>query len=64
MLELASCQPNVAGVLFFHLLDEPSLIGWQSGVRYVDGSPKTSLSSVREAALEAAAGRLDAHCGA
>ena len=61
-LELASCQPNVAGVLFFHLLDEPSLVGWQSGVRYVDGTPKTSLSSVREAAKDAAAARLDARC--
>ena len=30
-LELAACQPNVAGVLFFHLRDEPSLTGWQSG---------------------------------
>jgi hypothetical protein len=62
-LELASCQPNVAGVLFFHLLDEPSLIGWQSGVRYVDGTPKQSLPPVRAAATEAAAGRLDARCG-
>ena len=63
VLELASCQPNVAGVLFFHLLDEPSLVGWQSGVRYVDGSPKTSLAAVHAAAGDAAAGRLDVHCG-
>ncbi len=63
VLELASCQPNVAGVLFFHLLDEPSLVGWQSGVRYVDGAPKRSLSTVLEAAREATAGRLDARCG-
>src|SRR4029079_13375860 len=63
VLELASCQPNLAGVLFFHLLGEPSLVGWQSGVRYVDGSPKTSLAAVHAAAGDAAAGRLDVHCG-
>jgi hypothetical protein len=62
-LELAACQANVAGVLFFHLRDEPSLIGWQSGVRYADGTPKQSLAPVREAAAEAANGELDAHCG-
>jgi hypothetical protein len=61
-LELASCQPNVAGVLFFHLLDEPSLVGWQSGVRYVDGSPKQSFAAVRSAATAAAAGRFGPDC--
>jgi hypothetical protein len=61
-LELAGCQPNVAGVLFFHLLDEPSLIGWQSGVRYVDGTPKQSLTSVRAGAGRAETGDLDADC--
>lgn len=61
-LELASCQPNVAGVLFFHLLDEPSLIGWQSGVRYVDGAAKQSLPAVRDAARQAGTGHLDADC--
>src|SRR6187200_3469885 len=55
-LELAACQPNVAGLLFFHLRDEPSLAGWQSGVRYVDGTPKQSLASVRAAVQEAAGG--------
>jgi hypothetical protein len=61
-LELAGCQPNVAGVLFFHLLDEPSLVGWQSGVRYVDGAPKQSLPSAREAATQAEAGELGTRC--
>jgi hypothetical protein len=59
-LELAACQPNVAGVLFFHLRDEPALAGWQSGVRYADGTPKRSLAPVRAAAMHAA-GR-DARC--
>jgi hypothetical protein len=63
-LELALCQPTVAGVLFFHLRDEPDLAGWQSGVRYVDGTPKSSETAVAAAALEAASGSLDVRCGA
>jgi hypothetical protein len=49
-IELAACQPNVAGILLFHSQDEPSLSGFQSGVYYVDGTPKSSLEPVREAA--------------
>ena len=52
-LELASCQEGVVGLLLFHSHDEPILTGFQSGVYYVDGSPKSSLEPVR-AALEAA----------
>ena len=48
-IELAACQPNVAGLLLFHSHDEPALTGFQSGVYYVDGSPKASLEPVREA---------------
>ncbi|MGE5275220.1 MAG: hypothetical protein ACM3QU_15840 [Verrucomicrobiota bacterium] len=61
-LELAACQPNVAGVLFFHLRDEPSLIGWQSGVLYADGMPKQSLPPVRAAVANAGRGDLEAEC--
>jgi hypothetical protein len=61
-LELAGCQAKVEGVLFFHLRDEPSLTGWQSGVRYADGSPKPSLPPVREAVEAAEKGALDARC--
>ena len=61
-LELAVCQPNVAGVLFFHLQDEPTLTGWQSGVRYADGTPKPSLGPVREAARAAEKGDLGRDC--
>jgi hypothetical protein len=52
-LELAACTPNVVGLLFFHSHDEPDLSGWQSGVYYVDGTPKSSLPAVR-ADVEAA----------
>jgi hypothetical protein len=61
-LELATCQPHVAGVLFFHLRDEPSLTGWQSGIRYPDGTPKQSLAPVREAAADAKTGELNPSC--
>jgi hypothetical protein len=46
---MAFCQPNVAGILLFHAQDERALAGWQSGVRYVDGTPKSSLARVGEA---------------
>ena len=52
-LELAACQEGVVGVLLFHSHDEPFLTGFQSGLYYVDGSPKQSLPAVR-AAIESA----------
>ena len=48
-LQLAFCQPNVAGMLLFHSHDETALLSWQSGVYYADGSPKASLYAVRDA---------------
>ena len=55
-LELVTCQPTVVGLLFFHSHDEPALAGWQSGVYYVDGSPKSSLEPVRAAVERTADG--------
>jgi hypothetical protein len=55
-IELASCQENVAGLLLFHSHDERALTGFQSGVYYVDGTPKASLEPVREAIRNAGAG--------
>ena len=52
-IELASCQKDVVGLLLFHSHDERALTGFQSGVYYVDGTPKTSLEPVRTA-IEAA----------
>ena len=40
--ELACDQPTVEGMYVFHVWDEPDLLGWQSGVYYVDRSPKAS----------------------
>ena len=50
---IAACQENVAGLLLFHSHDEPALTGFQSGVYYVDGTPKTSLEPVRDAIEDA-----------
>ena len=58
-LELASCQETVIGVLIFHLYDEPDLNRWQSGIYYVDATPKSSLPAVREAAIAAREGKLE-----
>jgi hypothetical protein len=49
-MAMTFCQPNVIGLLLFHVQDEPALAAWQSGEFYVDGSPKTSLYPVRAAA--------------
>ena len=48
-IQLAACQENVVGLLLFHSHDEPALTGFQSGVYYVDGTPKASFEPVRDA---------------
>jgi hypothetical protein len=63
-LQLAVCQRNVVGLLFFHVSDEADLDRWQSGLYYADDTPKTSLPVVRAAAQAAAAGTLVPHCPA
>jgi hypothetical protein len=60
-LGLAFCQPNVRGLILFHLADEPALAGWQSGVYYVDGKAKRSLPEVTAATRETKRGVV-AHC--
>jgi hypothetical protein len=48
-LQLAFCQPSVAGVGFARLRDDAALEGSQAGLFYADGSPKASLYPVRDA---------------
>src|SRR5262249_10022067 len=55
---LAYCQPTVAGLLFFHVSDEPDLDRWQSGLFYTDDTPKSDLQLVKQAAQAAQAGTL------
>ena len=44
---LAACQPTVAGMLIFHVVDERDARAWQSGLYYGNGRPKTSLPGSR-----------------
>jgi hypothetical protein len=48
-LAMAFCQPTVVGMLLFLSNDERGRANWQSGIHYVDGTPKTSLVPVRKA---------------
>ncbi len=57
-LKIALCQPNVIGLMFFHIEDESDLAGMQSGVFYANGSPKSSFAPVNDAAYAARAGTL------
>ncbi len=57
-IKIAYCQSNVAGILLFHARDEPGLSGWQSGLYYPDGTPKSSLDVVRETMDAIAGGTL------
>jgi hypothetical protein len=60
-IRLAYCQETVVGILLFHVFDEIDLRGWQSGLRYVDDTPKASYEPVKRAAEEARRGDVD--CG-
>lgn len=46
-IRLAACQPTVRMLFFFKVADESQLQGFQSGLDYADGSPKTSLAQVK-----------------
>jgi hypothetical protein len=55
VVQLYACDPTIADVLFFHLIDETNLNvtatsgGWQSGLEHPDGSPKPSFAAVKQA---------------
>jgi hypothetical protein len=55
-LALAFCQPNTKAFFVFHAVDEPNLPGWQSGLYYRDGTPKSSLATVRKAIRDVTGG--------
>ena len=57
-IKLAYCQSNVAGILLFHARDEAGRGGWQSGLYYPDGTPKSSLGVVRDTMDAVASGAL------
>ncbi len=60
-LMMAACQPTVRGFLIFHVTDETDFNRWQSGLYYVDGTPKTSRALVRSTIDQVRAG--DVECG-
>ena len=46
MLNHVACDPNVYVVNIFHLVDEASLEGWQSGLYFTDQTAKRSAAAV------------------
>ena len=61
-LQLAFCQPTVAGLLLFHAVDETTLATWQSGVYYADETQKSSFASVATSVALTNGGSI-ARCG-
>jgi hypothetical protein len=57
LVRYVQCDPNIASVNLFHLLDEADLGLWQSGLYYRDYEPKSSAAAVR-AEME----RVDGRC--
>ena len=57
-LSLSFCQPNVVGLFILHAQDERDLDRWQSGVRYADGTPKSSLGAVTRSLNRAVGGSI------
>lgn len=47
-----TCDPAVTEVLFFHLIDEPNLSGFQSGLIRADGSLRPAYAAVQRAIAE------------
>ena len=57
-LALSFCQPNIMGLLILHSHDERDFDRWQSGVRYVDGTAKSSLRAVTRSLNRTAGGSI------
>jgi hypothetical protein len=57
-VRLAYCQPNVGAFFNFQLRDDPSLVGWQSGLLYADGEPKPAYVMLKDAIADIAAGNV------
>jgi hypothetical protein len=57
-LAMAFCQPTVEGMFLFLARDERARPAWQSGLNYVDGTPKTSRARVVEALDRATGGSI------
>jgi hypothetical protein len=51
-IAVAYCQPGVGAYFNFHLFDERDLAGWQSGVFWVDGTPKAAYQALHRVAAD------------
>jgi hypothetical protein len=49
LIKLVKCDPTVETLDFFHLIDEPLLLGFQSGLLRVDRSRRPSYAAVKQA---------------
>jgi hypothetical protein len=49
LIAQTACDPDMALLNIFHLVDERSLVGWQSGLQFADGSPRGSYAVVKAA---------------
>ncbi len=58
VLQLAFCQPSVAGVAFARVSDDAELEGSQAGLFFADRTPKSSLFPVRDALRRARGGSI------
>jgi hypothetical protein len=63
-LQMAYCQPNVMGMLLFHVSDERNGKAWQSGLYYADDTPKSSRDPVRDAIASVHDGTFSSCAGA
>jgi hypothetical protein len=61
-VRIAYCQPGVGAFFNFHLADESSLRGWQSGVLWGDWTPKPSFAEFKRAVTDVSARAVE--CGA
>jgi hypothetical protein len=48
LVDAAECDADITNVNIFKLIDETSLLGWQSGLYYADGTAKASAAGVRD----------------
>ena len=65
LIDLVKCDSTVSTLDLFHLIDEPLLLGFQSGLLRVDGSRRPSYDAVKKAIAAAGtcaqAHALEAH---
>lgn len=58
-IRLAYCQPGVGAFFNFLLADEPDLAAWQSGVLWVDWTPKPSFDALAQVVAQVRANQVD-----